>query len=76
MTIKILIFASLSEDIGVSTQSIPASAASTAKQAWEKITDKPLPSHCLVAINQQYAQASDTVAAGDEVAFFPPVTGG
>ena len=29
-----------------------------------------------VAVNQEYAKLSDSVAAGDEVAFFPPVTGG
>ena len=29
-----------------------------------------------VAINQDYAKPSDPVAPGDEVAFFPPVTGG
>ena len=29
-----------------------------------------------VAVNQEYAQPADPVAAGDEVAFFPPVTGG
>ncbi len=29
-----------------------------------------------VAVNQEYAKASDPVKAGDEVAFFPPVTGG
>ncbi|WP_455373088.1 molybdopterin converting factor subunit 1 [Limibacillus halophilus] len=29
-----------------------------------------------VAVNQEYAQADDPVKAGDEVALFPPVTGG
>jgi molybdopterin synthase sulfur carrier subunit len=29
-----------------------------------------------VAVNQEYAQAGDPVKAGDEVALFPPVTGG
>jgi molybdopterin synthase sulfur carrier subunit len=30
----------------------------------------------LVAVNQQLCRADGTVQAGDEVAFFPPVTGG
>jgi molybdopterin converting factor small subunit len=30
----------------------------------------------LVAINREYAALDRTVADGDEVAFFPPVTGG
>ena len=29
-----------------------------------------------VAVNQDYARPADPVSAGDEVAFFPPVTGG
>ncbi len=29
-----------------------------------------------VAVNQEYAEMTDPVSAGDEVALFPPVTGG
>ncbi len=29
-----------------------------------------------VAVNQEYAKPGDQVKPGDEVAFFPPVTGG
>jgi len=29
-----------------------------------------------VAVNQEYATLDQPVAAGDEIAFFPPVTGG
>ena len=29
-----------------------------------------------VAVNQDYAQPNDAVRPGDEIAFFPPVTGG
>jgi molybdopterin converting factor subunit 1 len=29
-----------------------------------------------VAVNQEYARPGDPVKPGDEVAFFPPVTGG
>ena len=29
-----------------------------------------------VAVNQEFAQSGDPVKAGDEVALFPPVTGG
>ncbi len=29
-----------------------------------------------VAINQQFAAPDDPIAAGDEIALFPPVTGG
>jgi molybdopterin synthase sulfur carrier subunit len=34
------------------------------------------PSVVRVAVNQEYVQQDAPVKAGDEVAFFPPVTGG
>lgn len=34
------------------------------------------PSMVRVAVNQDYAQLSDAVRPGDEIALFPPVTGG
>lgn len=34
------------------------------------------PAMVRVAVNQDYATAEDPVAAGDEIALFPPVTGG
>lgn len=30
----------------------------------------------ICAVNQEFAEANDTVREGDEVAFFPPVSGG
>jgi molybdopterin converting factor small subunit len=35
-----------------------------------------LPQPIIVAINQEIAQSEQLVSTGDEVAFFPPVTGG
>jgi molybdopterin synthase sulfur carrier subunit len=35
-----------------------------------------MPDNLLMAINQDYVQADANVEDGDEVAFFPPVTGG
>jgi molybdopterin converting factor subunit 1 len=34
------------------------------------------PARVRVAVNQSFANAEDPVAPGDEVAIFPPVTGG
>jgi len=35
-----------------------------------------LPANILIAVNMEYKDASAVVHGGDEVAFFPPVTGG
>jgi molybdopterin synthase sulfur carrier subunit len=35
-----------------------------------------LPPNLLMAVNMEYARADDVVKDEDEVAFFPPVTGG
>jgi molybdopterin synthase sulfur carrier subunit len=35
-----------------------------------------MPGVVRAAVNQDYAQPTDPVRPGDEVAFFPPVTGG
>jgi len=36
----------------------------------------PPPANLLMAVNQEYVSLDTPVKAGDEVAFFPPVTGG
>jgi molybdopterin synthase sulfur carrier subunit len=49
----------------------------SAVQVWNVCTQKSeLPSNILVAINQEYVKPDTMVKSGDEVAFFPPVTGG
>ncbi|MDQ9090156.1 molybdopterin converting factor subunit 1 [Pseudoalteromonas haloplanktis] len=40
---------------------------------WQKFTTSQ---HALVAVNQTMAQEHTIIKAGDEVALFPPVTGG
>ncbi len=49
----------------------------TVADVWKQVSQhSELPANVLSAVNLEYAQASDTVNDGDEVAFFPPVTGG
>ena len=38
--------------------------------------DMVLPENTLMAVNMEYVEATHGVKADDEVAFFPPVTGG
>lgn len=81
MTLKILYFAGLREAIGSGEESIElpsgvhtvgALRAALGERHPELLTTKNL----RAAVNQQMAGAEAAVADGDEVAFFPPVTGG
>jgi sulfur-carrier protein len=82
VSVKILYFASLREALGVAGESIelPAGVSTLAAlrdwlvaQGREKLaTAKNL--RC--AVNQELAGLDAAVQDGDEIAFFPPVTGG
>ena len=77
MTITVRFFASLRESIGRREVEVDAARARTAAEAWRIATaGRPVPDNVLVAVNLEYTQLEAPVRAGDEVAFFPPVTGG
>jgi molybdopterin synthase sulfur carrier subunit len=77
MSIQIKFFASLREQLGKECSEIAASDASNIRQCWQAATAcAELPANTLCAINMNYARLDDAVHDGDEVAFFPPVTGG
>ncbi|MFN3986312.1 MAG: molybdopterin converting factor subunit 1 [Rhodocyclaceae bacterium] len=84
MTIKILYFAALRDAVGRSEESLalPAGVATVGElrafladrgDAWSALDSGR---NVRAARNQRMAQASDPIMPGDEVAFFPPVTGG
>ena len=77
MTIRVRFFASLRESIGCREVEIDAVQAGTAADLWRIVTGgQPIPDNVLVAVNLEYTHPGTCVHAGDEVAFFPPVTGG
>jgi molybdopterin synthase sulfur carrier subunit len=77
MPITVRYFASLGDKLGRESDEIPATPAITAGQVWQQVAgDLEMPANTLVAINQDYAEMDQPVKDGDEVAFFPPVTGG
>ncbi len=77
MTITVKFFASLREQVGKTETQIEFSDSLTVNKIWQQVTaNKVLPKHILVAVNQEYASQDTTVKEGDEIAFFPPVTGG
>ena len=77
MTVTVKFFASLREAVGRGEAEVDAARAETAAGAWRLATGgKLLPDNVLVAVNLEYTHPGAPVRAGDEVAFFPPVTGG
>lgn len=76
MTVRVRFFAGLRERVGASEVAVDASGEPDVGEVWRRATNLPMDEHVLVAINHAYASRDSMVAEGDEVAFFPPVTGG
>ncbi len=75
-SITVRYFASLREQLGRGEQQVDAAGLRCVADVWGHVCAQPLPANILVAINREYASPASAVRAGDEVAFFPPVTGG
>ena len=77
MAIRVRYFASLREKMGRVEEQLMAEGLTTVGDVWKSVDEGlPLPENLLCAVNMEYAQAATLVRDGDEVAFFPPVTGG
>jgi len=74
--ITVRYFASIREQLGKGHDELDARGILCAGDVWRRVAGTPAPANILVAINQEYASLDHAVRAGDEVAFFPPVTGG
>lgn len=77
MIVTVRVFAQLRERLGFERRQLELPRAATATDAWAALTgDNTLPGHVLCAVNMEYANGGAVLDDGDEVAFFPPVTGG
>ncbi len=82
--IQIRYFASLRERLGRGEETLPADGVAKVQdliaqlrergEPWQEVFQGDFP--ILIAVNQEMAQPESPVRDGDEVAFFPPVTGG
>lgn len=81
MTIRVLYFAALAEQVACRSEELETNAASASElieelrargEPWRSAFDNRMQ----VAINQHLARPTNSLSDGDEVAFFPPVTGG
>ncbi len=82
-SVQVLFFAALRENSGLACHQLPLSQPVTVLQLIDQLaTMSPRIAHalhdspCLCAINQQLVPLDSWVQPGDEVALFPPVTGG
>ncbi|MGB0204941.1 MAG: molybdopterin converting factor subunit 1 [Neptuniibacter sp.] len=83
--LKLVYFASLRERLGLESENIelPGTVDNVASlvaylvaergEEWQKVLQD---SQVLAAVNQEMCDFDQAVSSGDEVAFFPPVTGG
>lgn len=77
LMVKVRFFASLRERIGIDQRDVGFDRIDTVADVWRAATGgQPPPGKLLCAVNYEFADFQASVDDGDEVAFFPPVTGG
>ena len=77
MSIKVRYFASLKESVGRSEDELAMTGSLTVHDVWNRLnSSRSFPGNILAAVNMEYVEFDTLVKDGDEVAFFPPVTGG
>ena len=84
MTVKIVFFASLREKLGVNSVDLQISDSSSVSSLISQLADQHSAEwlailtgvNIRIAVNQNIITDDIGVIDGDEVAFFPPVTGG
>lgn len=78
MNVTVRYFASMRDRMGCADEVVSIGGdASTVAAVWAIVSeDKPMPPSTLIAVNMAYTDAAAALKDGDELAFFPPVTGG
>ncbi|MEK7321854.1 MAG: molybdopterin converting factor subunit 1 [Pseudomonadota bacterium] len=78
MNITVRYFANMRDRMGRAEDSVAVDGETiTVEELWGRVSpQQTLPANVLIAVNMEYTDASRALKNGDEVAFFPPVTGG
>ncbi|MEX2524094.1 MAG: MoaD/ThiS family protein [Gammaproteobacteria bacterium] len=77
MAVTVKYFASLRETLGRNEETIEFEDGMRLSRLWKKANDgEPMPESLMTAVNMEYVKGDVELADGDEVAFFPAVTGG
>lgn len=78
MHVQVLLFASLRERYGRGALELELITTTSVGGLWQQLSgsNEHLPQRVFCAVNQQFVDQEVMLRDGDEVAFFPPVTGG
>lgn len=80
VAVRILLFASYAERLGVESLELRLAAPATVADALERLRAIPggaeLPRHPLCALNLAHVALDHPVSEGDEIAILPPLAGG
>jgi molybdopterin converting factor subunit 1 len=79
--LKVRFFATLKDLVGESEMEMQLEQETSVREIFQQLESrfpkiKSYESIMLVAVNMEYADLDATVAPGDELCFFPPVSGG
>ena len=77
MKIYVKYFASVRDMMGKGSENLESETSLSVNELWKSLTvDKKTPVRILIAVNHEYVNKNFKLKDGDEIAFFPPVTGG
>jgi len=77
MSVTVKFFARLREELNLDELKIETISGMTVMDAWQTATGQAaLPPKTLIAVNHEYTTEICLIKDNDEIAFFPPVTGG
>ncbi len=77
MSIKVKFFARMRDEAGLSSGEVAFVEGITLANIWSQLTSGvDYPESVMVAVNMEYISGEPELKDGDELAFFPPVTGG
>jgi molybdopterin converting factor subunit 1 len=81
MHVNLLFFATLKDIVGARQLQLDLPTGATVNDLWERLESsyprlRPYRSIVLTSVNEEYVDRAAAISEGDEVALFPPVSGG
>ena len=77
MIIVVKYFASISDAVGKTSEKIVLQQEKSAGEIWSDVSkDIKYNGKIMIAVNHEYVSENHSLKDNDEIAFFPPVTGG